>query len=248
MRVWLWLLVAGLPVVAGCSAQGSLAPFGHSAQHAVSPLASRQVVREAQWVLARHYRIAVGFASPEPAAVAGLPANLRARDALTQHLRRYFSRVSVDPLPQSLDAALATAAAANAQLLLFPRVVSWPASAAAAACEPASVPGSAPVAADSHAENLAENPAENPTETPAKTPAQAGGGAIPAGCVAAPAGELALLVSVYDVGSGQQLDAIYAHARLGIESRWRDTSAEELDALSGLLVSRITAMAHAHRQ
>lgn len=196
--------------VAGCVSRSPAANTATSALGDWSPVGSQRITRQNQFVWASHYQLFVGQ----------VPDGLRAGDQddlnqtvsieLARYLRRYFADVQRAPSPQNLGAALDAAAEAGADILLMPRVESWP------TIDPVRVHQCKDAKGE---EELKLAPCETTEESKQ--------------------GELALSVAVYDVRARHQIDAVSAHGQRGVAAYLYEKSLEELQELCNAIASQM---------
>lgn len=199
-------------ILTGCSSDSYLAHSSTSTFDSLSPVGSRQVSREQQLVLASHYHIQIAYAANGRSTKTIADLNLTARDSLARHLQRYFSSVQVADKPQSLAQALQQAKAQQAQLLLYPRIESWP------NIEPIRV------------QECEDEDGNKKTSLGQCEAAEESG-----------SDELVVNVGIYDVLSGKHLDSIHARSQRGMASYLFENSEQELDELSRMIVMRLSA-------
>lgn len=196
--------------LSACSSDSYIANATSSTFDKMSPVGSRQVTREQQLVLASHYHLRVAYLAGGIRTEDTPDLNILARDALARHLKRYFPHVEVADQPQNLSQSLTTAAANSADLLLVPRVENWP------DIEPIRL------------RECTDEDGEVKTslgECEEKDSAQSD--------------ELVVMVGIYDVLSGQQIDAIHARSRRGVASYLYENSKNELEELNRLMLLRL---------
>lgn len=196
--------------LSACSSESYIANTSTNSLDSMSPVGSRQVTRQQQMVLANHYHIQVAYANGGLRSEDIDDLNVLARDSLARHLRRYFSHVMVADKPQSLPQALAAASANSANLLMYPRIENWP------NIEPLRL---------RECTNEEGEVKTSLGECEEKQDAQTD--------------ELVMMVGIYDVLSGQQLDAIHASSRRGVASYLFENSKKELEELTELMLLRL---------
>lgn len=215
-------LILGLSVVmlmgvSACSSDSYLAHSSTSTFDNLSPVGSRQVTREQQLVLASHYNIQIAYAKDGRSTESNKDLNLSVRDSLARHMKRYFSHVQVEEEAKSLDQALQNARSQRAQLLMYPRVESWPNIDPIRVQECEDQEGNTKTSL-----GQCEQTEESDTD------------------------ELVINVGIYDVLSGKHLDSIHARSRRGVASYLYENSDQELDELSRMIVMRLTSNAHTY--
>lgn len=193
-----------------CSSDSYIANSSTSTLDKMSPVGSRQISREQQMVLASHYRIQVAYAAGGIRSEDIDDLNLLARDSLARHLKRYFADVMVADSPQSLKQALTTARANSAHLLMYPRIENWP--------------------------NIEPIRLRECTNEEGEVKTSLGECEQKEG---AQTDELVVMVGMYDVLSGQQLDAIHGRSKRGMASYLYEDSKNELEELNKLMVLRL---------
>ncbi|AUM14641.1 hypothetical protein Kalk_20385 [Ketobacter alkanivorans] len=196
--------------LSACSSDSYIANASTNSFDKMSPVGSRQVTRQQQLALAPHYRIQVAYAENGIRSEDIDDLNLLARDALARHLKRYFSHVDVADKPQNLNQALAAAAAGQANILMYPRIENWP------NIEPLRL---------QECTNAEGEVKTSLGECEEKDDAQTD--------------ELVVMVGIYDVLSGQQVDAIHARSRRGLASYLYEDSKNELEELNKLMLLRL---------
>ena len=211
----LGLFVGVLIGVGGCSSDSYIANTSTSTFDNLSPVGSRQVTREQQLVLASHYNIQIAYARDGRSTESNKDLNLSVRDSLARHMKRYFSHVQVEEEAKSLDQALQHARSQRAQLLMYPRVESWP------NIEPIRV------------QECEDQEGNKKTSLGQCEQTQE-----------SDSDELVINVGIYDVLSGKHLDSIHARSRRGVASYIYENSDRELDELSRMIVMRLTSNSH----
>lgn len=205
----LWLLL----ILGACSSESYIAHNSSESFDNLSPISSRQVQREQQLVLSPHYHIEVAFASGGMASEDVPDLNRLARDSLARQLRRYFSHVTISTEPDTLQRSLANASS-EAQVLIFPRIESWP------NIKPIRIQECETQAGEKKT-SLGECEADDQEDSD----------------------EIVVTIGLYDVLTGKHLDAIHARSRRGVASYLFGQNEEELDELNLMVVQRLTSHA-----
>ena len=117
------IVVVGL---AGCVSRSTTANSATRMLGEWSPVGSQHITRQRQFVLPSHYRLYVGRLEGGLSSRDFPDLNQTSSTELARYLRRYFVEVEMAGSSQSLAAALKGAAAADADVLLLPRLESWP--------------------------------------------------------------------------------------------------------------------------
>lgn len=196
----------------GCSSQTGLANSATDTMGDWSPVGSRQVVRHKHYTLAAHYRLQVSTISSGTEGDSQKQLDAEFADQFARQLRRYYLHVESGVGADSLQAALATARAGNADILLQSSVQRWP------DIEPVRVQ-------ECEKENGQKSLSLKSCDSEEK-PEQ---------------GEMALVVAIYDVRAGLLVDSVYAHSRRGIASFVYENSQTELETLCKLIVGQLAA-------
>ena len=123
-RVFLPILIS-LFVSAGCSSQSELANTSTSNLGEWSPLSSRQVSRQTHFTLAAQYKLVV--AHIENRAGSDATHDSEFSQALAQQLQQHRLTVTEVASFASVEAALSSARATGADILLVAQVQRWPA-------------------------------------------------------------------------------------------------------------------------
>lgn len=200
------LVVVGL---AGCVSRSTTANSATSMMGDWSPVGSQHITRQRQFVLPSHYRLYVGRLEGGLSTGDYPDLNQTTSAELARYLRRYFVEVDVAGKSQSLASALKGAAAVDADVLLLPRLESWPSikPVGSSACE--TKPDQAGAAAEACAESADGH------------------------------GELALSVAIYDVRARHQIDIVSAHGQRGAAAFLAEKKFEDLQSLCSAIASQL---------
>ncbi len=205
-------------LLTGCSSNSYLARSSTNAMGELSPMGSRQVVRQRQQALASHYRISVGQATAGLHANDNQDLNKIASETLSEHLKHYFVHVNEINKPMGLSAALQKAAEHGDQLLMYPRVERWPniKPLRVRECEDEQGQKTTSLRDCGHDDSVEESD------------------------------ELVLTIAVFDVVGGMQVDSITARSSMGVKSYLFEDSLNELQVLNEMVVNRLSAQANLH--
>ncbi len=214
--------------VSSCSSDSYLAKTSSNKMGELSPIGSRQVVRQRQLVLGNHYRISVALASGGLSTEDKKQLNEVAQATLSFYLKLYFPHVNVIEQAGDLQHALQAAAMAGDQLLMIPRIESWPNIKPLRIHECKDEQGNIltrlrPCDSGSNSDSNSEPHGKSEAEV---------------------TDSLVLTVGVFDVVAGQQVDSITARSRLGVKSYIYEDNFNELRQLNEMIVNRLSAHAN----
>lgn len=206
LLVWLAFLMASQ----GCSFNSKLASASTDSMGEWSPVGSRQVSRHTRFTLATHYRLAViTLATNREAAVDSLDSGF-SQELLRQLQRHYLVVEELAPVA-SVDSALSSARALDADILLVAKVQRWPDIAPVRLHECEQAGGGT---------QMGVTPCDKKNK-----PTQ---------------GEMALAVALYDVRDGRAVDAISARSRRGMSAFVYENAATELEQLCKMIVGQLS--------
>ena len=204
------ILVCVLAILQACSSSSQVAINSTELLGNYSPVGSREVRRKQQMTIAGSYRIHIGYASGGESGLEASDLNKLECDSLARQFARYFAHVSKSEDPLSLSRTLDQAYQNNAQLMIYPKIAAWPND-------------------DLNGEtSCTQSTSDSVSETPP--------------CATNPdpkSGEIVVMIGIYDVLSGTQLDAITARSQQGAASYIYKDNLKELDLLNQLIVSKL---------
>ena len=198
-------------VTTGCSSQSGLA---NSATHSMgdwSPVGSQEITRTRQFTLASHYHLATAGLVVAGESETESQLHTAFSQQLARELRRYFLQVNVHDNVPSVQDALTSAGQDQADILLVLHVQRWPDIDPVRVQECENADGQ---------KALSLKPCDSTKEDTQ--------------------GEMALMVAIYDVRAGIQIDTLFARSQRGIASFVYDDTKAELQHLCKLIAGQLS--------
>ena len=222
MHILVPFILAALIALTGCVSRSPMANSATDVMGDWSPVGSQQVTRQRQFVLSNQYRLYVGRSDDSLSSREHPDLNQTVSVELARYLRRYFVEVDLAQQSQNLTTALKAAAAADADILLLPRIESWP------NIDPIGT-NHCPETnkADAQAETKTANCPENNESKNAE----------------GKRGEMALSVAIYDVRGRNQIDVVSAQGRRGATAYMMEKKQEDLESLCNAIASQLSSQA-----
>ncbi len=205
------LTISTLLCVTGCVSRSPAANTATGMLGDWSPVGSQRITRQNQFVFGSHYQLYVGQVPAGLQTDEREDLNRTVSIELARYLRRYFADVERADAAESLGEALDNAASAGADILLMPRMESWP------TIDPVRVHQCKDAKGK---EELKLSPCNSDDDESAQ-------------------GELAFSVAVYDVRARHQVDAVSAHGQRGAAAYLYERTLEELQELCNAIAAQM---------